>query len=220
MKSSPLSIGFLSVALATLPVSAASAHDFHHHRFGLVGGVFGLAGAVVVGAVTIATAPLVILGDALSGGHRGRYYQRDSGYDERGPAYGYEGSDGYGDPSGAYAREPGYRYSPRRAYSDDGYAPSQDFYRGRSPSYPPAEAYNAPPRGYYPDPPNQYDPRQDYRSPQSYYRDQPDYGPPASDERFGDNYSGPPEEYGYGRDNNPVPNSYGPEDGYSSRDDN
>src|SRR5579862_5959702 len=55
MRPSPLSIGFLTVALATLPVSAASAQEFHHHyhHYGLVGGVFWLAGAVVVGASTI-----------------------------------------------------------------------------------------------------------------------------------------------------------------------
>jgi hypothetical protein len=209
MKSSPLSIGFLSVALATLPVSAASAHDFHHHRFGLIGGVFGLAGAVVVGAVTIATAPLVILGDALSGGHRGRYYQRDGGYDGRGPEFGYEGSDGYG-VRGAYARGQEYRYPPRRTYPDDGYAPSQDFYRGRSQPYPSEEAYNAPRRGYYPDAPDAYDPRSGERSPQSYYRDRRDYDAPAGDERFGDTYSGPPEQYGYGQDYGPPPIGGGP----------
>lgn len=216
MKSSPLSIGFLGVALAMLPMSAASAHDFHHHHFGLVGGVFGLAGAVVVGAVTIATAPLVILGDALSGGHRGRY-DRD-GYDGRGPAYGYEGPDGYGGSRGAYAREPEYRYPPRRAFSNDGYSPSPGYYRGRAQSYPPEEAYNTPRRGYYPDAPDQYDPRQGDRSPQSYYRGGRDYGPEEGDERSGDNYSRPPEQYRDGQDYGPSENSYPPDDGYAPRD--
>ena len=209
MRHSPLSIGLLTIALATVPVSAASAQEFHHHRYGVVGGVFGLAGAVVVGALTIATAPIVILADALSGGRRGRYYQRDGGYDGRRSAYDYEGSDNYSDPRGAYSGGPEYRYPPRRAYSypPQGYAPPQDFDHERYQSYPPPEAYNAP-RGYYSEPPDRYAPRQDYNSPQGYYRDRRDYGPPPSDERTGDNYSGPPEQYGSGQDYGPPQRSY------------
>src|SRR6202040_426510 len=78
MRLLPLSIG-LGVALAIAPISAASAHEFyHHHHYGLVGGIFGLAGAVVVGAVTIVTAPIVILAHAISGPR----YERREGYDQ------------------------------------------------------------------------------------------------------------------------------------------
>src|SRR5437762_14090533 len=130
----PLSIGLLAAALVALPLSAASASEFHHHRYGLVGGVFGLAGAVVVGVATIVTAPIVILADALSGGHR--YYQRDGGYYGRGSAYDYEGSNNYTDPRGAYSGGPEYRYPPRRAlpYPPQAYAPSQAYYPRRSQS--------------------------------------------------------------------------------------
>src|SRR5690242_8786078 len=164
MRPSSLSIGLLSLALTTLPVSAASAQDFHHHyrHYGLVGGVFGLAGAVVVGAATIATAPLVILGDVLSGGRHDRSYQRDGYYDRRG-AYQHEGFSNYSDPRDAYRQD--YRYGPRGAYSSPAqtYAPSQEFNRERYQPYPPFEAYNAPGRGYYSEAPGQYAPPQGYR---------------------------------------------------------
>jgi hypothetical protein len=207
MRPSPLSIGFLAVAIVTLPLSAASAQEFyHHHRYGLVGGVFGLAGAIVVGAVTIATAPIVILADALSGGRHGRYYQRDGGYDRRGSAYDYDGSNNYIDPHAAYGRE--YPYPPRRAYSypPQDYAPSQDFNRERYQSYPPYEAYNARRRGYSSEPPGQYATRRDYHSPED-YPDGSAYGPPPNDEQSGDNYSGSPDQFGSGQDFGPPQRS-------------
>jgi hypothetical protein len=57
--------------------------------------VFGLAGAVVVGAAQIATAPLVIAGDILAGPTYGPVY---------GPAYG-----------------PGYEGEYRYSYRDDNF---------------------------------------------------------------------------------------------------
>jgi hypothetical protein len=164
MRLLPLSIGF-GVALAMAPISAASAHEFyHHHHYGLVGGIFGLAGAVVVGAATIVTAPIVILADAISGP---RHYRREGydqgygGYDGGGPGYDDEASDGYG-PRDAYrgAPENGY-YAPPRDY-----APSQDYDRGRY--EPEAQAYNQPPRGYARDDDYAQDPAQAYDSPQGY----------------------------------------------------
>jgi uncharacterized membrane protein len=139
MRISPLSIGLLSVALATAPISAASAHEFyHHHHYGLVGGIFGLAGAVVVGAVTIVTAPIVILADAISGPryHRDSYDQGYGGYDGRAGGYD-EGSYAYGPPRASYA--------PPRDY-----APSQDYDRARADYDTEEQAYNerSSPRGY------------------------------------------------------------------------
>lgn len=230
MRSSPLSIGLLAVTLATLPVSSASAQEFrHHHRYGLIGGVFGLAGAVVVGAATIVTAPIVILADALSGGRdyrRGRYYQRDGGYygGRDGGYYGgrstydYDGSNRYTDPRSVYPDAREYRY-PRAddPYSPQDYAPSHNYDRNRSRPYAPDEAYNAPGRGYYS--PDQYAPREDYHSPQRYYRDRPDYGPRGENEQAGDNYSEPSGEYGSGQDYGPPPSSYrdGHDDNYPPR---
>ncbi len=46
-------------ALVVAPMTQASAHGYRH--FGLLGGIFGLGAAAVVGAATIATAPLRVL---------------------------------------------------------------------------------------------------------------------------------------------------------------
>ncbi len=48
-----------AAALAIAPLTPASAHGYRH--FGLIGGVFALGAAAVVGAATIATAPLRVL---------------------------------------------------------------------------------------------------------------------------------------------------------------
>src|SRR6476661_1657651 len=211
MRSSPLSIGLLAVTLVTLPVSSASAQEFrHHHRYGLIGGVFGLAGAIVVGAATIVTAPIVILADVVSGGRdyrRGKYYERDGGYYYGGrSSYDYDGPNRYTDPRGVYPDAREYRYRRAdRPYSPQDYAPSRDYDRDRSRPYAPDEAYNAPGRGYYS--PDQYAPREGYYSPQRYYRDRPDYGPRGENDQ-GDNYSDPSGEYGSGQDYGPPPSSY------------
>src|ERR1700749_1237091 len=89
-----LSIGILSVALAAAPLTTASAHGFHHHGFGLIGGLFHAAGAVAVGAAMVATATIPIVADASGAGRGG--YDHDRG--------GYRGCGGYGqrDPRDAY----------------------------------------------------------------------------------------------------------------------
>ena len=193
MRPSLLSVGLLTIALATLDVSVASAQEFHHryYHYGPVGAVFGLAGAVVVGAVTIATAPIVILADVLSGGRHHRYYQRDGAYDRHGSAYDYEGPNSYAGPRDGY-----YPDAPPGAhlYRPQGYAPPQDFNGERYPSYPSDEAYNAPGRGYYSAPPGAYYGTRDYEG------DRRDYGPSMNSDRSeDDNYSAPPGRYGYGR---------------------
>jgi hypothetical protein len=89
----------LSALVLGASATSASAHyDRHWHA-----GPLGVVGAVVGGAVAIATAPLVIVGTALSGG-----------YEERGPRY----APGYGYPPRAgYYYGPGPRYyGPRRFY--------------------------------------------------------------------------------------------------------
>jgi hypothetical protein len=101
--------GIALAAAIAAPVSPASAHCYYrhcHYYGGPIGAVFGLAGAVVVGAATIATAPLVVAGDILAG-----------------PAYGPAYGPGYGPTYGpAYQGE--YRYS----YRDDNF--HRVWYRG------------------------------------------------------------------------------------------
>lgn len=217
MRPSSLSIGFLTVALATMQMSPASAQEFHrHYHYGLVGGVVGLAGAVVVGAVTIATAPIVILGDVLSGGRRDRYYHRDGYYDRRGTAYDYERSGGYAAPPGTYPDAPGYGYGyPRRAYDYPRrtYGPDQEYDRGRSEPDSSDEAYNAPGRGYYSGPPERNAPPP-YRSPRHDYSDRYDNGAATGDERSRDDYSGSPDQYEPGQEYGPPRRSYRGDDNY------
>jgi hypothetical protein len=95
--------GLALAAVVAAPLSSASAHCYyrHCHRYygGPVGAVFGLAGAVVVTAAQIATAPLVIAGHVLAG-----------------PDYGPAGYDG-GEYRYSYAADGFYRthyYGPRR----------------------------------------------------------------------------------------------------------
>jgi hypothetical protein len=177
-----VSSALLSFALAAAPLSAANAqefHHYHHHHYGLVGGVFGLAGAVVVGAVTIVTAPIRILADAASGPryHERADYDEPYGYDQR--YGGYEG----GMP--AYGRDrPDYSGGPYPGAAEYGHAPRP--------------YYGAPPQNYAPDyaPPNEYARSEDY-APRGYDRDydrgRPAYGPPRYYERGDDNNAEPRE---------------------------
>ena len=172
-----LPTAMLGVALATAPMSAASAQEdyYHHHHHYWHDGPLGLVGAVVVGAVTIATLPLRIVGDALSGPH----YDRRADYDQRyGSAYGgrpaYRGEDSsaYAGPQGEYADAPRYGYPPR------GYAPPP-------PNYGRDYREGDDDHGYAP---NAYA-QQEYDPPRGYYQDrrEPNYGPRD------DGYSGPRE---------------------------
>jgi histone acetyltransferase (RNA polymerase elongator complex component) len=105
------------VALVAAPLSSASAAWRHR---GLVPGLFGAAEAVVVGAATIATAPLAILAGV---GPRG-YYRGPRGY-----AY-------YGPPRGYYAPPPVRHYAPRRYYGPPpGYDSPRPRYYGPPPGY-------------------------------------------------------------------------------------
>jgi hypothetical protein len=182
----PVSIGILAVAFAFAPMTAASAHGFHHHGRGLFGGLFGLAGAVVVGAATIVTAPIAILADAASGpsnDRRGGYNRRNDGYYGYGSSPDEEGSNYYSGPRGYYGASPEYNYPPRGAYAGppQNYGPPPDFYRGGPDNYPPSGAYNDPPQGYHSHPPAQYGPPQGYRPPSNSDRGPPDNYPPPDD---------------------------------------
>jgi hypothetical protein len=104
-------------------VSSADARGFGHRGEGPVAD---LVGGIVVGAVTIATLPFVLLADAARGGP---------------PRRGYYGSDDYGNapPPSYYGRE-GYGYGP----------PQRDY--GYGPPPPPPPRYNrsyGPSPGYY-----------------------------------------------------------------------
>ena len=165
MRLKALSIGVLAVALAAAPISSASAwpHFFHHgyghwHGGGPVVGLFGLGAAVVVGAATIATAPIAIIANAASGpsyDQRGGYYAQPQGYYHQPPGY-YGGYQGYPPPQAYYAR-PGY-YGPPQ-----GYAPPQAYYGpqryaapqgyGAPQGYAPPQGYNQPAPGYGAPPP-------------------------------------------------------------------
>ena len=70
------------VAFVAVPLSSASAAWRHR---GIIPDVFGAAAAIVVGAATIATAPLAIIAGA---GPRG-YYGGPPGYANDGPPRGY-----------------------------------------------------------------------------------------------------------------------------------
>jgi hypothetical protein len=121
--------GIVAAGMVAAPLSPAFAGWRHHYGHpGLIGGLFGFAGGVMVGAATIATAPLAIVAGAAA----------PSGY--------------YGPPPQAYAPQPtyqaapGYYYGPPRGY----YAPAPY----GPPAYGPAPQYSAPPpSGYYGPPP-------------------------------------------------------------------
>ena len=111
--------GALAAAASAAPISSASAHCWHHgcwHHRGPVVGVLDAAGAVVTGAVAIATAPVVLAADIVSAPFRSDdyYYTYGGGYYEE-PQYGprYSGANRYWKP---------YRYAGGYEYGDsDGY---------------------------------------------------------------------------------------------------
>ena len=177
MRSLPTAI--LSVALAAAPMSAASAQEYHHHhRYGLLEVPFVLAGAVVVGAVTIVTLPIRILADAASGPHhdrRGDYDQRYGGAYGGAPAYRGEDSNAYAGPQGEYADAPRYGYAPRGYYAPPpNYRPDYDREGGDERGYAPPNAYA----------------QQEYGPPRGYYQDRREYGPPPNYGPRDDGYSG------------------------------
>lgn len=156
MKLKAASIGLLASAMVCAPLSEASAHGFRHHGHWLLFAPFEAVGAVVAGVAEIATAPIVLLADAVDGpgyDHRGGYYERHGDYYGRGAPYGRQGSNDYSDPRASDNGPLDYNYGPRDAYA----APPQDYgapsdpYRGERNYYPPRSAYNAPPQGYDPD---------------------------------------------------------------------
>ena len=167
MRAIPTAI--LSVALATAPMSAASAQECHHHYWH---GPLGLVGAVVVGAVTIATLPIRVVADAVSGPH----YERRGDYDQRcgGP---YRGAPAYGGEAYAGPRE--YTDTPRYGYPPRGYSPS--------PNYRPDYREGDDDRGYAP--PDAY--AQEYGPPRGTYQDRREYEPPPNYGPRDDGYSGP-----------------------------
>jgi hypothetical protein len=110
-------IGAAVIAAAVVaPLSSASAccygHRYHGYHYGVVGGVFGLVGDVVVGAATIATAPIALAADVLT---------PQPYYDPAPRAY-YAPRPYYGSAWGGYYGERRY-YGPRRAY----YRPHRDY---------------------------------------------------------------------------------------------
>jgi hypothetical protein len=119
--------------LVASPAAPASARGWHHgHGGGLLFGVGAAVGALVVGAATIATAPVRIIADAASG-----------------PAYA---------PAPAYAAAPPAYYAPQ----PQAYAPQpQAYYPPPQQAYypPPQQAYYPPPQqAYYPPPAAAYYP--------------------------------------------------------------
>ena len=102
----------LAAGLAALPLSAAQAYPCNP-----VSGVFGAAATVAGAAVTIGTAPLVILA-----GQQPRFHDYTCGREYR-----YREAHYYGPPPGAYAAPPPPAYYARphrpRWYARHGYAP-------------------------------------------------------------------------------------------------
>jgi hypothetical protein len=145
--SKALCVGIVAAGMVALPLSSASAGWRHHGHVGLIGGLFGFAGGVVVGAATIATAPIAIIAGAGQGGYEG---PPPPAYAP--PAYGPQQA--YA-PHQAYAPPPGSYYGPPRGYYQQ--APyGQPAYGPPAygpPAYGPAPQYNAPPQGYYGPPP-------------------------------------------------------------------
>jgi hypothetical protein len=118
---SSLLAGTAVAALACLPVAPALAHG-HDVGHGLVGAL-----------VTLATLPLVITADVLSGGRRDDYYAAPPDSYGRAPAY---------TPSPGYYAPPRVAYAPRPQY----YAPERSYYGGGSRSYEPSRGYYGAPR--------------------------------------------------------------------------
>jgi hypothetical protein len=101
--------GALAAVAVAVPLSSASAHCCWRHH-GPVVGVVGAAGAVVEGALTIATLPAVLAADIVSA----PFEAADDGYYGRpyygGPAYAYYG------PRPYYGPRYWHRRHYRRAY--------------------------------------------------------------------------------------------------------
>jgi hypothetical protein len=133
--------GLVATTLVFMPLSSASAHERHYH--GLIGGLFGVAGDIVVGAATIAAAPFYVIAGATSG--HGYDDRRDNGYYGRRPqSYGPRGSgyyQGYDGPRSEYYGPDAYDHD---RYPRADYRPPRDRYEGSSENYPLS------PRGYYP----------------------------------------------------------------------
>ena len=146
--SKALLVGIVATGMVAYPLSSASAGWRHHGHVGLIGGLFGFAGGVVVGAATIATAPIAIIAGAGQGGYEGPpAYAPQQAYAPPPPAY--------APPQQAYAPPPGSYYGPPRGYyqqapyGQPGYGPPA--YGPQT--YAPAPQYNGPPQGYYGPPP-------------------------------------------------------------------
>jgi len=172
----------LATTLAAVPLSSASAHWYHHH-YGLIGGLFGFAGAVVGAAATIATAPIAIIAHAASGPDH--YGPARQGYYAPPPAYGYRGYEG---PPQAYygAREnypppDGYAFREDRSYGRPGYDEEAPWGYG-GPRYSRRE-YNQRFGGEGP-PPDDYASREDRA-----------YGPPREYDHSDRTYDEPPHDY-------------------------
>jgi hypothetical protein len=114
--------GLVIAGLVAAPLSSASAGWRHRGHVGLVGGIFGLATGVVVGAAAIATAPIAIVAGA---GQRS--------YDAPPPTQ-------YGPPS-SYAPQGAYYGPPRGYYGPAPYGPPPQYNA-------PPNGYYGPPPGY------------------------------------------------------------------------
>lgn len=115
----------LAAALIAASVSPAAAGPWHHRYHGcwFVGCVFDAAGAVVVGAAEIATAPLQIAADAIDG--EAPYYGPPPAY---GPAPGYAAGGYDGGPYAYY----GGAYYGRAYYGDRRYWHPRRYWRRRA----------------------------------------------------------------------------------------
>jgi len=116
-----------SLAASALLAASVSSADAYWYRHRNPGPVLGLLGGIIVGAVTIATLPLAIVGDAVNPGPPPDYYGRDAyayGPPQNywGDGYGYNYGDGgnYGPPP---PPPPGYYqgYAPPPGYYGNGY---------------------------------------------------------------------------------------------------
>jgi len=126
MRFSKVLLGAIVVAgIVAAPLSSASAGWRHRgEHVGLIGGLFGFAAGVVVGAATIATAPIAIVADAAA--PRGYYGPPPAAYA----------------PQPAYAAPQGYYYGPPRGYyAPAPYGPAPQYYARPS-------GYYGPPPGY------------------------------------------------------------------------
>ena len=176
MRVKAVSIGVLAAAIAIAPISSAAAwpHFFHHgpgHGGGPIFGLFGLGAAVVVGAATIATAPIAIIADAASSPgyeRRGGNYAPPQAYYRPAPGY-YGAYQGYPPPQAYYAPPQG--YGPPPGY----YGPQQGYY-GPSQGYSRPQAYYGPPQRYAVPP--SYGDQQGY-APPGYGQPTQGYGAPA-----------------------------------------